>query len=733
MLATAARVTALLAAVPILVWARGLAGPGPLLLDGTFQYAATLSLALVVAGFGLGTAWARASGWAAVGLVGHATALRLVEAGPAVRYSHWWFAAGADTDVTRVAILGLYAALVLLGVAPYAGRIARWIREELGVVRAGLLLAAFVVLSASPMRDVRLFALEMVVASAFGLVSLLNVVLIGLATPAGALGAIRTRFERWFPADRRILGLDKVAVLAAVFVLLFSTALAVWVWERHAHISDEITFSFLAKYVSAGMLSAPGAPVPDAFNAYQVDCTLERCISVSQPGWPFVLSLGYRAGAPWLVNPVLGALNVVLLSVLLRSWYGVRAGRLGALLLAFSPWHLFLAMSFMNHQTTLAAGLVAAIGTTYAIQRASVRWALLAGLGTGVTSVVRPLDGVFVGAACGLPLLLAGTWGRRLTSAALFGAVAAGVGSLTLVYNRAVTGDPFDFPVTSYFNRLYGEGANDLGFGPDRGIHPAWAHMDPLPGHTPLEAGLNAFVNTTAIEFEMFGWALGSLVPLLLLLGLGRLRRLDLAMVGTLGLLVLCYSLYWFASGPDFVARYWFLGIVPFIALTVRGFEEIAARIPALAGGPAPWKLATVLTFLFASSLLVMVPWRSGDKYYRYVGSGPGARELVASGQHEGDIFLISGKNQPDYAGTLLYNPLDLRSRAPLFAFDSVPGVVAKLREAYPDRRILRLEGPSITGAGYRLVGPLADTFDVARPEERTTAAVAAGEGSERQ
>src|SRR5262249_24061758 len=157
-------------------------------------------------------------------------------------------------------------------------------------------------------------------------------------------------------------------------------------------------------------------------------------------------------------------------------------------LLCFSPWNIFLAMSYMNHTVTMTGALLALFGVARARNTGLARWGWLAGVGVGIGSLIRPLDGLIVGA-------LAGAWsigigGKRLKFRAL-AALAAGtviVAALTLPYNKALTGDAMASPLMRYLDEHYGPKTNAYGFGPERGL--GWA-TDAYPGHTPFEALIN--------------------------------------------------------------------------------------------------------------------------------------------------------------------------------------------------------------------------------------------------
>ena len=66
------------------------------------------------------------------------------------------------------------------------------------------------------------------------------------------------------------------------------------------------------------------------------------------------------------------------------------------LLLAVSPWFVFMSMSLMSHQLALACTLAAALAVARARESGGVIGPFLGGLAIGVLSLIRPLEGVAV-------------------------------------------------------------------------------------------------------------------------------------------------------------------------------------------------------------------------------------------------------------------------------------------------------------------------------------------------
>jgi hypothetical protein len=374
-----------------------------------------------------------------------------------------------------------------------------------------------------------------------------------------------------------------------------------------------------------------------------------------------------------------------------------------------------MAMNLMPHTATLTGALVAAVAVAHLRRDPRLRWAVLGGIGVGMVGLIRPLEGAAVGILLGLWALGARGKRFRLAPAAALTMASLGTGALILPYNRYLTGSATTFPIMAYTDALYGPGRNDLGFGPNRGM--GWPGLDPLPGHGPADVAINANFNLFQINTELLGWGTGSLLVLLVWLASRRLHRPDWMMLAIIAVVTGLHSFYYFSGGPDFGARYWYLVIIPCLALTARGIEYLEGEAERAVSGGAPRVLAGA-GVLAAVTLLVFIPWRALDKYYHYRGMRPDIRRIAAAHPLQDGIVLIRGKRHPDYASAMAYNPVDVATPRPLYAWDRSPAIRRELAAAYPGRAFWIVDGPTVTGNGYRLVaGPLTGAQLVLRPD----------------
>jgi hypothetical protein len=185
-------------------------------------------------------------------------------------------------------------------------------------------------------------------------------------------------------------------------------------------------------------------------------------------------------------------------------------------------------------------------------------------------------------------------------------------------------------------------------------------------------------------------------------------------MIGVFAAVFTGYFFYYFSGGPDFGARYWFLVLIPFVALTVRGIQALEKKVAAEPAGPSTGLSTVGVGVLFAVlclSALTLVnyfPWRAIDKYHHYLGMRPDIRELAEKRGFGKSLVLIRGDQLPDYASAAIYNPLDLRADAPIYAWDRSPEVRAAVLKAYPDRPVWVVNGPTMTRRGFEVVeGPV--------------------------
>ncbi|MBL0169318.1 MAG: glycosyltransferase family 39 protein [Gemmatimonadaceae bacterium] len=656
-----------------------------------------------------------AIGWALLFLAGFAAALSLISAGPALAYQHYLPLRAFPNHPLSVAVLAVQVILVPSALRADIGRLYVRVVGLLPGWRLPVFVMAMAGSSAVVGRDIPRFVSEIVTSSLIQLLSLGTLVLVVRALPPDAARWLDDRFGRLLGGDlafgdKIAPRIDRFAITTAVGVTAACLLLYVVAYNRHPHIPDEVAYLFQARTFASGRLTVPNPPVPSAFGLYLFESGANGWFTPVPPGWPAALVPGVLIGAPWLVNPVLTGVNVLLLYLVLQPLYGRRVTRLATLLFATSPWNVFLGMSFMPHALTMWCALAATLGVMLARRTGQARWALCGGLALGVAASVRQLDAMIMAAALGLWAI--GLGGRRLRLSGTAGLV---LGSLLataplLAFNRFFTGKVSTFPMMTYIDRVYGKGANDYGFGKDRGM--GWA-LDPNPGHGPIDGIINAALNTSTTQVELFGWSVGSLLLVYAFVLRGRLSTADRLMLGLVGITWLAYFFNYYSGGPDFGARYWFLMIVPFVALTSRGALTLLAPdamwgVSETLPGRVDSRGLTAIALLVLGSWLIFVPWRAVDKYRFFRGMRPDLATMSTRYGFGRGLVLIAGREFPDFASAATYNPLDLDEAVPVYARRTGPATDSAVIAAFADRPVWLVDGPTVSGQRFTVrAGPL--------------------------
>lgn len=483
-------------------------------------------------------------------------------------------------------------------------------------------------------------------------------------------------------------GMTRITPIVPAVVAVIAAALLSWTaFERMPHVQDEIAYLFQARTFASGALTLPAPPeaAQPGLEYYLFDVRDGRWFPVTLPGWPAVLALGILVGVPWLLNPLLAGISVLLAYDITRRRAGTDAGDLVALMMGTSPWVITAAASLMPHTLTLTLILFA----WWLILRAEdtgkrqSRAMILAGLSMGLIFTARPMDGLVMG-------LLTGLWivtGRQKPwlRAAEYSAGCIAVGLLLLAYNAHFTGNPFLMPLTGYLNRLWGPGANAYGFGPDIGPPGGWSGLDLWVGHGPLEALFNTFNSVVSLQFEMLGWPIGSLALILAYLIWQKKLGFDLAMVIVAGVVIVVMALYWYADTYYLGPRYWYVAAFPFFYLSARGCEALRARLTRRDGSEIV-RLDAALVVCCIFGLLVFTPWRGVAKFYDYGGFYSLFRDEAARGTFGNDIVLFTEVG--DRGSALVLNDLSLGGDGPVFIKDTGTIDLKALEEAFPGRRI---------------------------------------------
>ncbi len=504
------------------------------------------------------------------------------------------------------------------------------------------------------------------------------------------------------PGNRNLRLLDYLldVRLQALFTFFASAFLCWFSFERIAHVSDEVSYMFQAQTYAGGALWVEALPpeVRPAFDHFQISSHDGRWFSVLAPGWPAVLSVGVLAGIPWLINPLMGAVLVMLTYAIASELFEDRYARLSSFLVATSPWVIAMSASLMTHPIVCVLVLLAWRLLLSAYRRAAgMSWllALCAGASMGWVFLTRPLDGLAVGISTGIVLIAGLGRARYLTVLLPYCAGCALIGGLVFPYNDLMTGDPLAAPMAEYFEQTWvREGfANRLGFGPEIGPPSGFGEMELItPGHSVYEASINTLNNFNSLHTDLFGWGIGSLAFFWFFWIWSRPARADYAMAVLLTAVFTAYFFYWF-SGSYFIGpRYWYVGLLPLVYFTVRGLQEISERLKQFEIDNGGTGLLWCVVILSLVSATVFLSYRGATRYHHHRGYHGHFRNLqLTSANNEPAPLVFYSEGVGNHGSAIFLNDPFLSPDRPVFAKDLGEDSNQAVMSAFPDRPVLHV------------------------------------------
>lgn len=218
----------------------------------------------------------------------------------------------------------------------------------------------------------------------------------------------------------------------------------------HGHtLPDESSYLFQARIFAAGEVkaepmpgaqaSSPAAP-PEIYFEHQAHTT-RGWFSKYPPGWPLALAAGYLAGCPWLLNPALGLVLLLLVNRLARPW-GQATQNLAVILTAFSAYTMLYSTGFLSHAFIAAVGMAAIAAAFRGVRTGRLGWIVLCFLLVVASTEIRPYTGAVIAAWCAGYTLLATRKNARLlySSIAVIAVAAIASVALVLAVNKIYTG-----------------------------------------------------------------------------------------------------------------------------------------------------------------------------------------------------------------------------------------------------------------------------------------------------
>lgn len=186
------------------------------------------------------------------------------------------------------------------------------------------------------------------------------------------------------------------AVIAAITAVVLTSLVSVLIFRTRAQILDEASYLFQAKIFATGMLWAPPPPSDPAFFELEYNIiTDDKWYGSFFPGASLFFAIGIALGIPYLINPVLSGVLVLLTIRLGKKLYDSRIGVASGVALLGSSFFLFQGASYFSHVVT-ATFFTLALGWILTEEKSPKHWVGI-GICVGYIALCRPLSAILLG------------------------------------------------------------------------------------------------------------------------------------------------------------------------------------------------------------------------------------------------------------------------------------------------------------------------------------------------
>jgi len=375
----------------------------------------------------------------------------------------------------------------------------------------------------------------------------------------------KTRRNREARLKINLVQIPWPVVVCALFVFVITNVLSYFLFDHIPHVHDEIDYLFQAKIFKLGKLYMPSPPAKEFFDFPHI-INNGRWYSQYTPGYPFLLLLGLMVGAPWILNPILSAISIVLFFFLGKEIFNKTVGLLSSILGAISIWFLLMSSTMMSHTSCMFFLTLFLLFLFRSLKNPSITNGIVAALALGMALLIRPYTSFLVAFA----FLVFYTVNQLLKLKSSIKNVAAFtltmllVLSILMAYNTATNGDPLRMGyIVCYGKEVL----------PGFGISGCYNLI-----HTPYQGALNTGIYLKSLNKHLFGWPFSLVLVLFPLLLLGSVkpdhRKKILLLFSGFICLMVGYFFYW-GTVETIGPRFYFEGIPLLILLSALGLYQV--------------------------------------------------------------------------------------------------------------------------------------------------------------
>jgi hypothetical protein len=418
-----------------------------------------------------------------------------------------------------------------------------------------------------------------------------------------------------------------------------------FIFQDFPYSGDEWSYFLQAEIFSRGHLQVDSPAHPRFFDVWAM-VNNGKFYAWAPPGWPLLLLPGALLGVPWLVNPVLGALTLLVVYRLGVLVYNRSTSLLALFFMLFSPFFILHSASYLAHPSSLLFIVLSVFFYARGMERHASHDFLLAGLCGSMSFVIRPFDQMAVFSPLGAYLVLLVLRKEMAVRQLLWFGMGHAVGVLLLLaYNYLQTGDS----LTMGYHVGYGGPLFDFRLLGRQFIAEYFLH---------LLAWTFPFLPLLALIYSLW-------------LGKTGKRSLTERRWDTLLFLVFLSNIFWYVFVPfhywaGYGPRYYYGSFFAVALLGARGVVALINRLaPRGADGERVGFAAVALGICLALSLCWLFPVKLIEAYRRFESRLVLYQKIEQEKLQNAVVFIRSvreefapwnlTRNPPDFQGTVLY------------------------------------------------------------------------------
>jgi hypothetical protein len=258
--------------------------------------------------------------------------------------------------------------------------------------------------------------------------------------------------------ENTFLGSPRVTAACIIALSFFASLFVTFsTLESFPNSSDEYAYLYQARTISEGKLWEAAHELHDFFYFNHIASKDGIAVSRFPPGWPLILSSAYYIGInPILVNPILGAVLLIVFFSFVSRFYNARIAVWSLIALALSSFYIFNSASFFSHTSCALFVLCFVYGSYMYFQSPKPQYLLIAGFCLALVAITRYYTAILIF----IPFFFFFVRNCKLDCVKAFFWLALGAApclAFLFWYNYSITGNPL-LPVTmwAYANESLG-------------------------------------------------------------------------------------------------------------------------------------------------------------------------------------------------------------------------------------------------------------------------------------